>query len=192
MSLVSAEAREDYQRLRAVWPTPTPPMQPKAGAAAARALYRTVFGTRLPGKVIVRTGRINPRLTPAGDIVINPERGWQTNVHFLSHYFHSRLSRTRPHSPEHALLELRMARQVVNSRWLSAPDTAAAPRHRKPQIPLVQKRQQQIEASITRWERKLKRAQTALKKLQAKRRYYQRKHAAPPLHESATPDSLVA
>jgi hypothetical protein len=120
-----------------------------------------------------------------GELHVNPDRaemtgrGWVALVHDLSHFAHRRLNPgVRPHSGTHARLELSMIKEVIKRGWLFGS-------LKKPEKPQPEKRDERaikflrVEAAIILWERKLKRAQTALKKLERQRRYYARSQAQP-------------
>jgi len=100
---------------------------------------------------------------------VNSSRGWKDLVHELSHHFHSRRSSDRPHGEAHALLEFNMVRHVIDSGWLDG-------RFNKPVKPKVNAklaRYQRVLKRLETWERKAKRAETAIKKLRKQARYYE-------------------
>lgn len=173
--------REWYGRVNATWPAgPLPIPTEREAAAAARRLYRYALGKTWTGSVEITSGR---RYTwvRRGVLVVNPNRqehqgsGWVSLVHDLSHMFHHRLSSERPHGGTHARLEIRLIKQVLKRGWLhgalrahvvlAEPAPQADPRIAK---------LRNIEAKTKRWTTKLKRAQTALKKLARQERYYRR------------------
>lgn len=96
--------------------------------------------------------------------------GWGRMIHDASHeIFEVRHPRARPHDGGHATLEREMAAYVEARGWLV--QTA------KPVTPKLDATAKlaRIEAAIIRWNAKRKRAETALKKLHRKAKYYRGK-----------------
>lgn len=171
--------REWYERTESTWPEVLPPLSGEEAIRAARKLYRFVRGKKLPTPCVETHGRrysgfgIQRSLGTFGEprrrvLLVNAERGWKNLVHELSHQFGG------AHSKEHARLEARMIREVLKRGWLDgrlksepAPEPTAGDRDMK--------RLEQIDAGIQRWERKAKRAETALRKLRRRRKYYETK-----------------
>lgn len=161
-----------YAEVNAAWPSPLPTLRREEAVKAAKRLIKFATGRRAPREVKVTSGR---RYTWVirGVLVVNPSRGWKDLVHDLSHACHNMISTERPHSEEHAQLELKMVRWVIASGWL---DGRLQPSEKpKPTAfdRLVAKHAK-IEARIARWETKAKRAATALKKLKKQHRAIER------------------
>lgn len=169
--------KEWYARVDATWPEPVPTPSVAEALKGAKKLYRFALGQNI--KVEATSG--NRYTWPKhGVLMVNPDhrgghhRGWEALVHDLSHYAHQRLHPgIKPHSREHARLELKLAKEVVKRGWLAGtlepvPVVAATPGkdERKAKIRM------QIEAGIGRWEKKEKRAHNALRKLRRRLRYY--------------------
>ena len=168
MSKVSSEAKEWYRKIDESWPKPLPKMDDGEAVAAGRRLYRFAFGKKFTGKIRVTHGN---RYTwiKNGVLSVNPDNGWDSIVHLMSHYAHSRLSNERPHSAGHAVLEYRMVRHVIDSGWLDG-------RFKKPEQPKPDRRAIKLQRAMARlssWERKAKRANTAIKKLRKQIKYYE-------------------
>lgn len=170
--------KEWYRRVNTAWPAAVPPLTAEEATRAVRRLYRYVKRRTWWGTVRVTSGRrrtrilyggINPATgTKRAAIVVNPAFGWQEMVHALSHWLHS-----GPHGGEHARLELRMIKQVIGrgwldgklktppKTWLATPDNigcAAAARQRM--------KIERLEARLSAWRTKHKRATTAIRKLE--------------------------
>lgn len=176
--------KEWYQRVNEAWPAivPFPPLTFDAGANAVRRLYRFVTGNTFTGKIVETTGR-RYSYARRGTFFVNTTghphgRGaWHDFIHDLSHHLASRVYDypIKPHSREHAKLELRLVKEIVKRGWLQPeapqrePVTAPAPTR-----DLKAEKLLRIESRIVAWERKAKRAQTALRKLNRQRSYYQR------------------
>jgi len=163
--------REFYEKkVNPVWPDPIPPMTAVEAERAARRLYRFAFKRKctLPVKVV---GGRNYSYIRGGVLRVNPSHGWKEVVHVLSHSFFRRLHPIdKPHSVAHGRLERDMAAYVIKSGWLDGKLRPAA----KPKADPKQVRYERTLASIDRWESKARRAKTALAKLAARRRYYEK------------------
>lgn len=156
--------KEWYRRVNEAWPKPLPQLTEEEAARAARRLYRFVRKTKFAGKVLPTSGN---RFTDIryGDMYVNAERGWDSLVHELSHELIN-----APHGGEHARLELRMIKEVLKRGWLSG--TLKREPKQEAVVDVRRVRAERVAASIARWEKKLARAETALKKLRRKARYY--------------------
>lgn len=183
--------REAYQRVNAEWPSPLPPLTGAEALSAAKRLYRKFRRKRWAGKWKLTSGRRHTwpryvrtqkfkdgRIVRSGGAVyfVNPERGWHDLVHDISHYIHGRdpfglPSDKKPHDLSHARLEREMIQYVVAQGWLAG---KLKPKPKAPPAPLQERRYQRVVASIERKERQAKRLASSLKKLRAKRRYYER------------------
>jgi hypothetical protein len=163
-------AREHYQPVNSAWPEAIPPITRDEAERAMRKLARHFK---------IRTYRSRPRrcwvaVSPPYHIL---RRGWRRLVHDLSHeWFRQVYPRKHPHDPLHARYEAEMTAYVLAAGWLDG-TLRPAPKE-KPSRDLVAERAARIEARVKAWETKKKRAETALRKLRAKQRYYQRKLAA--------------
>mgnify|MGYP003660135689 CR=1 FL=1 len=146
--------------------------------AAVKRLYRKAMGRKLTMPIKITSG--NRYTWPRrGVYYVNPTgnyiwAGWKHLVHDVSHYCHRRLHRqARPHSNSQLTIERVLTDYVIDNGWLHGKlKTQAKP---KPPVDKVARRAVQVDANITRWEIKLKRAQAALKKYKVKQRYYQKK-----------------
>jgi hypothetical protein len=162
-----------YERVNAAWPNPRPPLTAEEAIRAAKRLYRFSRGRKWVGPVKITSGR---RYTwiQYGTMILNPERGWKHLVHMLSHHAHMVLHpQERPHGRVHARLELRMIKEVIKRGWLNGklktqPNEERIARE-KERAALAQSpngKLAAVEAPQKRWTTKLKRATTALKKLE--------------------------
>lgn len=157
-----------YKNINTQWPETVPPLTGQEAISATKRLWRLATGKAYRGKFQLTSGNrySYPR---SGVFYVNPERGWQRLVHDLSHAAHQRVHPSkRPHHWLHGDLERRMAEMVITKGWLEG-KLRRDPKP-KPDIRLV--REQRIQARIATWERKLKRAENALRKLRRQERYY--------------------
>jgi hypothetical protein len=174
-----------YARVNSAWPERVPELNAEEAQRAARKLIRFALGNAVKvGDVQVTSGN-RYSWVRGGIVKVNPDRGWKSLVHDLSHWAH-KYSNTgdKPHDSSHARMELRMIKRVVSSGWLdgslktpeAAPEPAADPSADRQALRLL--RAARIDDRIERWEAKAKRAERALAKLRRQARYYQRTLAA--------------
>jgi len=178
--------REWYRRVNAEWPEQVPAMSASEGVRAARRLYRFVTGRTWSGPVKVVSGRRDNDVR-RGVLYVSPSgvrdrqtgrHAWDRLVHDLSH----RLADDGSHGGEHARLERRMVKEVVERDWLDG----ALKDDAKPELTHEEKITEQRETRLARidvlimgWERRAKRAATALSKLHRQRKAALRALAAP-------------
>jgi hypothetical protein len=158
-----------YADTNALWASVTaPPITRDEAERAARRLLRK-FGRKAgyPRQRSDAKLRAVRRCWIATEPGSSITRGWARLAHDVSHMiFRLRYPMLRPHNPLHSVLEYEIASYVVTeSGWLegalrpkakSVADQHAAELAR-------------VDAAIKRWGSKLRRAQTALKKLARKR-----------------------
>lgn len=171
------ERRVKYHAVNGQWPDEMPPLTGPEAISAAKRLYRFAMKKPWRGKWALTSGRryTYPR---GGTFYVNPGRtgwgttGWQDLVHMMSHYCHrASYPRAKPHGPQHHFLEKEMVAYVIKSGWLDGllrPKSSAATE--RPATKLAR-----IEAAEKRWTSKLRRAETALRKLRRRRVYYKGK-----------------
>jgi len=160
--------RQRYARANR-WPEEIPPLTREEAERALRRLWKK-FGNGEPiSRRILRVWV--PRKPPFNTIY----RGWRRLVHDVSHRIFFRLHPgRRPHDPRHEWLEGEMVEFVLKSGWL---DGKLKPKP-KTEKPIRERRFQSVLERIEVWERKRKRAETALKKLRRQRAYYERQQIA--------------
>ena len=98
---------------------------------------------------------------------VNPCHGWWGLVHDISHDIEN------GHSPKHEWLERQLAEYVRDQGWIDGKLRPAE----KPKVDPKQVRYRRVLARLDAWQRKLKRAETAIKKLQRQKAYYERESA---------------
>lgn len=162
------------------WPAQVPALTADEAVAAARRLYRFALGRTFTGKVIVTTGNRRAfRLGWEGNtraIYVNPTQGWRDFVHGASHWLDFEANGRSRHDTHHARFEAKLVREVIRRGWLDGKlrDTARAPKAAPTLDDKRRAKLARIEAAVDRWERKAKRAKTALTKLARQQRYYTR------------------
>lgn len=169
---VNVKPRRPYATVNAVWPATIPPLTEQEAAAAARRLYRIAVDAPFKGRIKFVTGRRHTRFV-YGTLNINVKRGWHSLVHTISHRAHRRLNPGRkPHDFRHAFIEKTLIAAVVSRGWLDG--KLKRPEKPKPAVDQRQLRYQRVLARIAAWQKKAKRADTALKKLSRQKAYYER------------------
>lgn len=161
---------EKYQSVNGAWPETVPSITAQEAVSAAKRLYRFTLKRSFRGKVRLTSGNRYTRIS-SGVMIVNPDRGWQSLVHLLSHHCHRRLwPKHRPHDGRgtHAAIEREMINHVIASGWLDG--VLRRPEKENPDPREV--RQARVLARIVAWESKLRRAQNALAKLNRQRAYY--------------------
>lgn len=146
---------------------------PQEAITAAKRLYRFAFKKPFKGKIMLTSGN---RYTYIRNNVlhVNPDShgdGWHELVHSMSHYASARLyPNAAGHGTQHAFLEKEMINLVVSSGWLDG----KLRRARKPKPAKADSIHNQILLSLKKWRSKAKRAETAIKKLERRRKYYEK------------------
>lgn len=166
-----------YTKVDEAWPSEVPKLTAQEAVSAGKRLYRKFMGRAFQGTVKATSGNRRGVSLWAGEMIVNPDRGWRGLVHSMSHRVFYRLEPgRRPHDPRHSGLEYRMVRYVVDSGWLQG----TLRREPKPQplVDLQRLRYDRVKARLAQWDAKAKRAQRAIKKLQQQARYYETALAA--------------
>lgn len=96
---------------------------------------------------------------------INPDKGWKEIVHLWSHYL-GRRKRFKPHGNEHLCVE----RDCTD---LAIAEFVGKQTPEKPKPSVTETRAANVDKRLLAWQRKLKRAQTAIQKLKRQQKYYQ-------------------
>lgn len=136
-----------------------------------RAFYKQVMGRKFPYKNI-HIGSGNRRTwTDSKGFCVNPDQGWHDINHDMSHWLERRVT-GKAHSDHHLRLE-RDGAALICKRFLRD-EPYVEP---KKDVDLVAKRAASVDARIKKWETKLKRATTALRKLRKQKKYYDAKLA---------------
>jgi len=157
--------------VNALWPKDVPPLTGDEALRAFRKLFRFAFH-RMPWHPVRLTSG-NRRTGRHGEAwLVNPEGGWRHLVHVLSHY-----AERSGHNGKHARMEMRMIKEVLKRGWLNG-TLKPAPKQPPPVIDQKMLRRNRALAAVQRWERKLKFAQTMLKKARRRAAYYQREVTA--------------
>jgi hypothetical protein len=146
------------EQMRNVWPT--------HAISYVRAMWKAETGRKMRWKVRIGTGNRRTWLQ-GGVFTVNPQQGWHDINHDMGHFIERRKT-GGAHTNGQLNLERNGARLIVR-RFL---ETKPPPQKAKPDMVTV--RAVRVEAGIKRWEAKLRRASTALKKLKQQQRYYQK------------------
>ena len=170
-----------YDAVNALWPETLPPITRDEARRAAAKLMRH-FDNNTSGRWVRRCWIATKPTNPS--LYRGRLRGWHRLVHDVSHRVWQRESpASRRHHRFHAELEQEMVQYVLTSGWLAG--TLKTQSRAAPSSP-DQKRARLLTA-VKRWESKRKRAETALKKLRRRVRYYDARSATQEGIEHATP-----
>lgn len=178
---MSTRPLRKYHSVNGQWPEGTREGRdlkptPQEAVSACRRLYRKAFGKAFKGKVKFTSGRNATwiYITAKGrELRVNPDErggGWHEIVHSISHLAAGRLYNEN-HGPRHAFIERTLIQHVVSSGWLEG----KLRREPKPAPDKRQMRYARIVSRIETWERKEKRARTALRKLRAAKIRYDKR-----------------
>jgi hypothetical protein len=173
---MSAHDNAHYQDVNHGWPEVMPACTRQEADRASRAIVRH-FKMGLAGPLRVRRCWI--AVTPPYDKL---NRGWRRLVHDWSHRLfrvrnrqHAATRNRRPHDPSHVRVEREVMQFVLERGFLNgrlAP--TVKPKVRTTDADKVAR----IAAAQKRWTTKLRRAETALRKLKKQAAYYAKKTAA--------------
>ena len=148
----------------------------------SKRLYRKFMGRSFKGEIKIISGNKYTRISGAV-MYINPNRksrygwhlgfsgGWEQIVHTLSHWIGHRKF-DEGHGTKQLWLEAKMTKYVLKNKFY-----LGALKSKKKIVvkdPVVE-RAKSVERRIVKWETKLKRTQSALKKLRKQQRYYEKK-----------------
>lgn len=168
-----------YEHVNAAWPAGTNDGRdlkptPQEAVSAAKRLYRFAMKRPFKGKVKLTSGNRYTWIR-SGVLSVNPDwrnGGWHELVHLMSHYCASRLyPNAKGHGTQHHFLEKEMIEYVVKSGWLDGKLKRETKAKEKPDP--VALRAERVLKRIEAWERKRRRAETALRKLKRQQRYYE-------------------
>jgi hypothetical protein len=165
------------------WPAEIPALTEPEALRAARRLWRYSVGSTFTGVVKVTSGNRRNRIGWAGNkrcIFVNPSRGWKNFIHELSHWFDYVVNGSSEHGKHHARFEAKLVREVVRRGYLDGKLRDPEPEAPE-EVPAAtrleverRKKLAALQARMTRWESKLKRAENALAKLRKSSRYYEK------------------
>lgn len=173
---------ERYHAVNSQWPETLPTLTGPEAISAAKRLYRMATKRKWRGSWKLTSGRrftwprrsvfyVNPART--GDRAL--ETGWRDLVHMMSHWcFRELHPKRRPHDSRHEYLEREMVAYVLAQGWLEG-KLRAKPSKARPKPDA----RQALEARAARWTTKLRRAETALRKIARQRARLARREAVP-------------
>jgi hypothetical protein len=145
-------------------------VHPNLAMNYVRAFWKQEMGRKFPHKLRIGSGNRRTWRDSKG-FTVNPDQGWHDINHDMSHYI-ERCKTGGAHTDSHLRLE-RNGAALICKRFLRD-EPYVEP---KKDVDLVAKRAASVDARIKKWETKLKRATTALKKLKRQKKYYDAKLA---------------
>jgi hypothetical protein len=173
-----------YEEIEKLWGAQTlPKLTDKEAERAACRLYRFGMGETFFGSVKFTSGNRYSNIERApirssydgkplrgGVLVVNADEGWNRLVHSLSHsMFYRANPDARPHDREHAGFELKLVKEVIKRGWLDG-KLRDEPKPEPAPADVKLDKLARIDARVEAWERKAKRAATALAKLHKQRK----------------------
>lgn len=174
-------SRARHRALNSMWPEgPLPPLDAREAILAVKKLLRSE-GIKISRYRFVAT-RGNRDTWCNYDRLwrVNPENGWRTIVHYVSHWVFNRTTNLRPHHWKHATVEARMIRVVQERGWLQGALKRPEPAPKKKPDLLARRLLQR-----DRLERKIKTLTTRLRKCRLSIARLEKKRSARPPAEGA-------
>jgi len=183
----SQEALANYEKVNAIWRENKcsirfEPSRESVDFDTAknllRALWRKEVGSKFPYKTIKQVSGNRYTWVRRGVVTINCDKGWGDIIHTWSHWLDHRVNpKTRPHSAEHSLIELRCTKYFFEKGFLEKSRNAIEQPKVKKRINKVAQRYERMLKRQKAWNRKLKLAQTNLEKVNKEIRVYERVHS---------------
>jgi hypothetical protein len=184
---VSENPMTTYREVNAAWPTETPVPTPHEAMSGVKRLLRRAHrlavedgalpkGTRLRRYRFKTTSGRRVTWPRRGVWYVNPNEnrragGWPEIVHSVSHWAQRHYwPNEDPHGPRHVWIEKVLADYAIKNfldGQLKRPEKA------KPDPADI--RRERVQTAIKRWQSKLRRAETALRKLRKREAYYDRR-----------------
>lgn len=146
------------EQMRNVWPT--------HAMSFVRAMWKAETGRKFQWKIRIGTGNRRTWLR-GGVFTVNPNQGWHDVNHDMGHFIERRMG-----GGAHTDSQLRRERNGAHLIVRKFLETKPPPEKKKSDMVTV--RAARVTAGIRRWEAKLRRASTALKKLKKQQRYYEK------------------
>lgn len=140
-------------------------VHPNLAMNYVRAFWKQEMGRTFPWKLRIGSGSRRTWEDSRG-FTVNPDQGWHAINHDMSHFIERRKTGAA-HSDQHVRLEAAGARLICRRFLRDEPYV-----DKKKERDHVAERAARVDAGIRRWETKLRRATTALKKLRKKKKYY--------------------
>ena len=169
MTRVTKELRQDYERMDSTWPDPLPPLTFQEAKLAVRRLvkkFRPMWDVKF--KFTETSGNRRNEWWLGGGFYLNPERGWRSLVHFLSHRLEG------GHNDDHLSMEWAMIKYVRGKGWLDG-NLKREPKPEAPKLSLTERRAAKARRFKERAERELRAAEKRLRKWTRKVRYYEQR-----------------
>jgi len=164
-----------YRQVNDAWGMPRreiPAVPDGIARRAVHVLYRLIMEQSFEGEIVLKH-RGRSWVHGPLEIVVNTRRGWWLMVHDLAHQLHQiKNPGLRPHDPKQALIERAMIEEVVMRGWLS--EAPGSRREAKPVRDIKRERYARVLARLAAWQKKKRRAETAIRKLKRQARYYDR------------------
>ena len=193
----SAEAKAVYKKINAIWESHNFPIRfsqneinEKVDFDIAKRVVRTFWkremGRKIPYKIREGSGnRDNWVSWRTNVLTLNTQSGWSNIVHDIGHLIHlKKHSSERPHSPNHAVLELRFVKFVFENDYITKSKLAMSEKKVKTRVTNVvaknykklKSRKDNLLKKQKQYESNLKRVQNSLKKVERSIAQYEKKY----------------
>jgi hypothetical protein len=193
----SAEAKAVYKKINAIWENNNFPIRfsqnevnEKVDFDIAKRVVRTFWkremGRKIPYKIREGSGnRDNWVSWRTNVLTLNTQSGWSNIVHDIGHLIHlKKHSSERPHSPNHAVLELRFVKFVFENDYITKSKLAMSEKKVKTRVTNVvaknykklKSRKDNLLKKQKQYESNLKRVANSLKKVERSIAQYEKKY----------------
>ena len=163
--VVIRNARDHYRLVNSLWPKELPKLDGPEAISAAKRLWRVATGKAWNGTWKLTSGNRNSGpFRRRGVFFVNPDQGWSALVHDISHDAHWACGHGTAHSGDHARLEAKLIRYVVEHGWLDG-KLKSTPKPKPAKVPLVERRAARAKSALERARHRLKLAEAAVKRL---------------------------
>ncbi len=192
----SKEALERYQQINTIWKENGFPIRSRSNEKTekvdfeiakkvVRTFWKKEIGKKLPYEIREGSGNRDNWVTWRTKVLtLNPESGWSNIVHDIGHLTHyKKYPNERPHSANHAVLELRLTKFVFDGGYIEKSRQALADKPKKKILNPVHKnynqlksRQENLLKKQKQYESNLKRVANSLKKVEKSIAKYEKKY----------------
>jgi hypothetical protein len=193
----SAESMGWYNKINEIWKSigvspsvwSSTPADFKIASRAIRVLWKKEMGRKFPYKLKEVSGNRHTWYC-SRYFVVNTSKGWAEIIHGLGHWMGYKKEFIRPHCAEHATLEYRLVKHVVDKNWVEISNQELAKPKQKTSVNVVAKnyrkllsRQESLNKRKKQYLSNIKRVENSSKKVESKIRTYERKYNESKLKE---------
>jgi len=181
----SAESMSWYKKVDETWESvgvnpnvwKSTPADYKIVCKTIKTLWKKEMGTKFPYTFKEVTGNRDTWCRDRKTFTVNPIKGWAEIIHSLGHWMGYRKNLKRPHCAEHAAMEYRLAKYVVENNLVAISNQELA----KPQVKVTINKVAQRYASMLKrqekWSKAYKQAERNLAKVEKEIKKYEKVHS---------------